>query len=703
MRPLDVADLRSTSRPGYTLERCRGRWSDGRSRPVVSLALLLLVAGAGGHLFGQSWTQYGGDGRGQRYSEAGAIKAGNVTRLRQAWVAHTHALEGGRKWQERASFEATPILAGNRLYVSTPYDQVLALDPASGAELWRYDPHVADTERAIITSRGVSFWKDATGGVDRNCSERIFIGTLDARLIALDAASGRPCENFGEHGGVDLTRGIALSPDDQYQVTSAPTVVGDVVVTGSSIGDNHRVEEESGIVRGFDARSGRQLWSWDPIPWAKSAAMHTGGANAWTTIAADDARGIVYVPTSSPSPDFYGAFRPGDDRDADSLVALDVHTGQKLWSFQVVHHDLWDYDLAAEPMLFDYKGKTPAVMIATKMGTIFVLNRVTGEPLVPVTEMGVPRSTVDGEEASATQPRSAMPALTPDRLLATEAWGPTQSDQLFCRDKIAQLRNEGVFTPPSTQGTLLYPGSLGGVNWGSTAFDPRSGTMYVNVNRLPFLVRLSPRHASWWHDMVTLPLTSLLNEVRWSWLRDSRPYRWLLTAFYPDEGFQTSPEKTLEAAHFGKEFSPSLQTPYFTVRQPLLSPSGLPCSPPPWGVVAAVNLNAGTLEWEVPLGVTDARFPAAGSAGLGGPMATAGGLVFSAAGKDAHLRAFDAKDGRVLWTGALPVPAQATPMTYVYQGRQYVVIAAGGHGSFGTPQGDAVVAFALPEELPRSR
>ena len=266
----------------------------------------------------------------------------------------------------------------------------------------------------------------------------------------------------------------------------------------------------------------------------------------------------------------------------------------------------------------------------------------------------------------------------------------------FCHDKIAALRNEGVFTPPSTQGSLLYPGSLGGVNWGSLSFDPRAGLLYANVNNLPFLVRLSPRHASWWHDMVTLPLTSLLNEVRTSWIRNSRPYRWLLSFFYPDEGFQTSPELTLQAAHFGKEFSPSLQTPYFSVREPLLSPSGLPCSPPPWGAVTALDVDNGRIAWRAPLGNMNSAFPEGGSTGLGGPISTSGNLIFSAAGKDAHLRAYDAQSGHLLWTGSLPVPAQATPMTYVYRGRQYVVIAAGGHGMFGTKQGDSVVAFALP-------
>ncbi len=716
MRMRDKVILLAESEPLFPVFTERRGWRRGS----LLMAALLILSPSGWATKGKAdpaaetgWSVYGGNLAGQRFSAARQIDRENVRELRPVWTVHTGALRGNRPWQERAAFEATPILSGDTLYLSTPYDQVLALDPATGAEKWRYDPHVQNPERGIITSRGVSVWPAAALGSSQKtqlCATRIFLGTLDARLIALDGQTGRPCADFGAAGAVNLLEGTGGVSTDEYEVTSAPTVVGDVVVTGSSIGDNRHVDEPRGVVRGYDVRTGRLLWSWNPVPWAERAALRTGGGNAWSTIAADAERGILYVPTSSPSPDFYGGYRPGDNRDADSLVALDARTGRKLWAFQVVHHDLWDYDLAAEPVLFEMPGPTrsgaavsgatvPAVAIATKTGKLFVFNRVTGAPLDPVSERPVPGSDVGGEESSPTQPFSSLSSLTPDHLPLAEAWGPTPADREFCRDKMAGLRNEGIFTPPSREGTLVYPGSLGGVNWGSLAFDPGSGRIYANVNRQPFLVRLGPRKESWWHDNVSLPLSSWLNECHVHWIRNSRPFRWLLSRFYPDEGFQADPEKKINNPHFGKEYSQMGQTPYVVIREPLVSPSGLPCSPPPWGTISAVNLYDGKFAWQTALGSMDAQHPG-GSVSLGGPMVTAAGLVFTAAAKDPHLRAFDAGNGELLWTATLPVPAQATPMTYVYQGRQFVVIAAGGHGSFGTEQGDSVIAFGLPEGSP---
>ncbi len=673
-------------------------------RPTLSVAGLLaalltpsLPAATPPATSSATWSVYGADLAGTRYSPATDINRTNVQFLQPAWTTRTGALDDHRPWQARAAFEATPILFVGTLYLTTQFDQVLALDPATGAERWRFDPHVGDPERGIITSRGVSAWP-ATPALNTSpepCATRIFLGTLDARLLALDAASGQPCRDFGDAGAVDLRSGMGGGPADEYEVTSAPTVVGDIVVTGSSIGDNHSVDEPRGTVRAFDARSGRELWRWNPLPWAEAALLRTGGGNAWSTIAADPEHGILYVPTSSPSPDFFGGFRSGEDRDADSLVALDVHTGGKLWAFQIIHHNLWDYDLAAEPLLFTFRDAIPAVAIVTKLGTVFVLNRLTGQPLFPVTERPVPQTNVPGEHTSPTQPFSALPPLVPQNLPTEAIWGPTPADQQFCRDKIARLRSAGVFTPPSTQGSLQYPGSLGGVNWGSVAFNPATGVLYANTNRQPFLIRLGPARECWWHDTVTLPLSSWLNGLRPGWLGSTRAFRWLLARFYPDEAFQPDPKVKISNPHFGEEYSPMAHTPYTLVREPLTSPSGLPCSPPPWGTLNALDLNRGQLLWQVPLGSMDGK-ATHGSIGLGGPITTAGDLVFTAAARDPHLRAFDSTTGQLLWTGGLPVPAQATPMTYLWQGTQYLVIAAGGHGSFGTPQGDYVVAFRLP-------
>jgi quinoprotein glucose dehydrogenase len=493
------------------------------------------------------------------------------------------------------------------------------------------------------------------------------MGTLDARLIALDAATGAPCGGFGASGQVDLTRGVDLRDLGHYQMTSAPAVSGDVVIVGSSIGDNRAVDVERGIVRGFAARTGALRWTWDPIPWASRTAPRTGAGNAWSTLSVDAERGLVFVPTGSASPDYWGGTRKGDNRWANSVVALQAATGLLAWGFQVVHHDLWDYDVASQPTLFSWRDGTPAIAITTKMGRVFVLDRLTGAPLLPVGERPAPPSDVPGEEAWPTQPSSSI-SVVPEILRAEDAWGSTEKDRAWCREKIAAARSEGIFTPPSVRGTVVFPGNAGGVNWGSSAYDPVRHLLFVNTNRLAMTVRLIP------HERLALEAT------------------------------QGTPEERLRA-----ELALQAGTPYAMRRAPLLSPGGTPCNPPPWGTLVAVDLFSGRTAWDVPLGsVVSGGFkrllvrlfrPAlldSGSPNLGGPIATAGGLVFTAASMDNHLRAFDSDTGRELWKYELPAGGQATPMTYRVDGRQYLVIAAGGHGKLGTKLGDYVVAFALP-------
>jgi outer membrane protein assembly factor BamB len=386
------------------------------------------------------------------------------------------------------------------------------------------------------------------------------MGTLDARLIALDADNGAPCAGFGAGGQVDLTRGVDLRDLGNYQMTSAPAVSGDVVVVGSSIGDNRAVDVERGIVRGFDARSGALRWTWDPIPWASQTTPRTGAGNAWSTLSVDAERGLVFVPTGSASPDHWGGTRKGDNRWANSVVALRADTGLMVWGFQVVHHDLWDYDVASQPTLFAWRDGTPAIAITTKMGRVFVLDRTTGAPLVPVEERPAPPSDVPGEEAWPTQPSSGI-SLGPEGLRAEEAWGATEKDRAWCRDKIAAARSEGIFTPPSVRGTVVFPGYAGGVNWGSAAYDPTRHLLFVNTNRLPMVVRLIP------HERLALEAT------------------------------QGTPEERLRA-----ELALQAGTPYAMRRAPLLSPSGTPCNPPPWGTLVAVDLFSGRKVWDVPLG-----------------------------------------------------------------------------------------------------
>jgi quinoprotein glucose dehydrogenase len=607
------------------------------------LLVLAIFAGASA----EDWPAYGNDPGGSRYSSLSQITRANVSHLRVAWTYHTGALEPATRLNEKAAFEATPIVLDGTLYLSTPYDQVIALDPATGAEHWKYDPQI-DRARGYseVTSRGVAVWKKGT-------QTRLFIGTIDARLIALDAQTGKPCADFGDKGAVDLTHDVMLLGRGDYQVTSPPAIAGDLVIVGSSIGDNRAASVERGIVRAYDARTGRLKWTWDPIPWSGRTSPRTGAANAWSVLSVDSARDLVFIPTGSAAPDFYGGLRPGDNKWANSVVALRASTGKFVWGFQVVHHDLWDYDVASQPVLFTYQGKR-AVAVTTKMGNLFVLDRETGKPLHEVTERHVPRSHVPGEEASPTQPFSSFPALVPQKLSPEDAFGLNAEEQAWCKERIASLANEGMFTPPSLDGTLAFPGNVGGVNWGSAAVDSSRGILIANTDRLPFLVKLIPR------DKMVDERTAARNN------------------------------------RLQGEFGEQAGTRYGMYREPLLSPRyRVPCNKPPWGTVTAVDLKASKILWDVPLGKLDKHLPP-GSLNLGGPIVTAGGLVFSAAGKDEFLHAFDLDTGQEIWKAELPASAQATPMTYSIGGKQFIAICAGGHGKLQSKQGDAVVAFTLP-------
>jgi quinoprotein glucose dehydrogenase len=598
------------------------------------------------------WDHYGGDPGGTRFSRLRSINPTNIARLKKIWEYHTGALQPETGANHKAAFECTPILVDGTLYVTTPFNHIIALDPATGAEKWKYDPHV-DRHQSYseITSRGVAAWTDAKPGADSKCRTRLFEGTIDARLIAVDAATGRPCDAFGDHAQVNLTKDVRLRDRGDYQVTSAPTVVGNVVITGSSVGDNRAFDVERGVVRGYNARTGALKWSWDPIPWNADHDAQTGAANAWATISADPERDLIFVPTGSPSPDFYGGMRPGNDAYADSVTALRASTGEMAWSYQVVHHDLWDYDVAAQPALIDFRGR-PAVAVATKMGLLFVLDRETGKPLHEVVERAVPKSDVKGENASPTQPIPTWDSLVPLGLKQEEAWGPTPETRKWCGDAMSNLRNEGVYTPPSLQGTLVFPGNAGGVNWGSVAVDSERGVLYANTNRLAGMVRLIPR-----------------NEY-------------------------VSAREKAEKNRFLGEFGTQSGTPYAMYREWLISPQRTLCNTPPWGALVAFDLNTGKRKWEAPLGSMVPGMQT-GTPNLGGPMLTVGGLVFTAAAMDTYLWAFDAQTGKELWKAELPASAQSTPMTYRTGNRQYVVICAGGHGKLGTKMGDSVVAFAL--------
>ena len=618
------------------------------------------------------WPVYGGDAGGQRWSPLDQIHRGNVAYLEEAWRVRTGDLDADPPPPGHMSFQATPILVDGLLVLPTPLGRVLALDPETGAERWRFTTTAQDHRYPEYTSRGVAAWRDATRKAGAPCRLRIFAATVESRLFALDAATGELCRDFGASGEVSLREGVGpLQPWD-YTISSPPVVAGDLVIVGSAISDNQRVDMPTGVVRAYDARTGALRWAWDPIPrdpsdpayqsWDAEAARRTGAANAWSIISVDAERDLAFVPTGSPSPDYWGGERPGRNDYANSLVALRASTGEVVWHFQTVHHDLWDYDVPAQPILTHVERdgrEIPAVVQATKTGFLFVLHRETGEPLFPIEERPVPASDVPGETAWPTQPFPLLPPpLTPQALQPDDVFGLTPWDRGRCRERVARLRNEGLFTPPSLQGTLAYPGIAGGVNWGSVAIDPERHIAFANTTNLAFEVRLIPRD---------------------DW------------------------EREIENQQMLREFAPQHGTPYAMVREPILSPFFLPCTPQPWGTFSAVSLDTGEILWQRPFGTLPDLIPIPlpvepGLPSLGGPIATAGGLVFVGASMDGYLRAYDARTGEELFRDRLPAGGNATPMTYRLSenARQYVVIAAGGHGKLGTRRGDWVVAYALP-------
>jgi quinoprotein glucose dehydrogenase len=620
------------------------------------LFVMLLFAAA--PAFG--WEYWGGDAGGTRFSPINQITPANVGSLVRAWEFHTGDL-GSRPplAMARTKFEATPLFVEDSLILCSPFNEVIALDPGTGQQKWRYDPKISNEQRPAnrYNCRGVAHWVDTQAAETAACRARIFMGTNDARVIALDARTGIPCADFGDRGEVKLDIGIKLLWPGEFQITSAPVVSRGVVVVGSSISDNARVDGPSGVVRAFDARSGKPRWSWDPL---LRRGIEAGAANVWAPMSADEGRGLVFLPTTSPSPDFFGGKRPGNDANANSVVALRSETGELVWAFQTVHHDVWDYDLPAQPTLTRIdtgQGLRDVVIQPTKSGFLFVLDRDTGQPVWPVEERAVPQGGVEGEQLSPTQPfPTHVPVLVPQKFSADDIFkliptiGPSP-----CEKQIAGARNDGLFTPPSIQGTLIYPMTGGGVNWGSAAFDPVNQILYANTSRAIHIIKLIPRAEA--------------------------------------EGYK--PTK-------GVEFAQQRGAAYAMTRQLAMSPLGIPCNKPPWGVMVAVDLKAGKILWQSSVGTAEEQAPLGiafnwGTPLVNGVVVTAGGVIFTGA-LDSYLRALDAKSGAELWQGRLPVPGLANPMTYLWKGEQYVVIAAGGHSEIGTRIGDSVVAFRLARQ-----
>jgi len=652
---------------------------------VRVLVTALLLGSAPVVLHGQEvdWSANGRDAQGSRYSPASTITRENVTRLAVAWTYRTGETDPRFKTDKETAFEATPLVVDGTMYLGTPLGRVIALDPATGRERWVFDPKIKrDVRYGDFASRGVSTWLDESAPAGAACRRRIFVATAQSQLFALDGRDGRPCAGFGQKGMVDLKAGLRIPPFEPgaYSMTSPPLVVSGLVITGSSVADNSRPNPASGEVRAYDARTGAVKWTWDPIPqdpkdpaygeWRGAMAHKTGAANAWSVLAADPERDLVFVPTGSAAPDYYGVLRLGNNRYANSVAALRASTGKLVWAFQTVHHDLWDYDNASPPALVTVTrggAPIPAVVQATKSGMLFVLNRVTGQPIFLVEERPVPASDIPEELASPTQPFTAVtPPLSPHRFSTDSVWGTSDADRAACHAAIDGLRNDGIFTPPSVRGTFVMPSNIGGAHWGGVAVDPVRQIAVVPVNRIGAVVQLIPRDR--------------FDHER-SMAEDKR-----LGHDYEYNGMQG--------------------TPYVMRRRVLLSPSGLPCTPPPFGTLVAIDLKTGGRLWEVPLGSPArllpseqaAKIPAEwGSPSLGGPIVTAGGVVFIGAALDRWLHAYDIETGRELWRGPLPESGKATPMSYrLASGQQFVVIAVGGGGAWGA--GDYVVAFRLRAE-----
>jgi quinoprotein glucose dehydrogenase len=651
------------------------------SRSIVScVALVLLASGAAAQV--AEWPVTEGAPGGGRFSPLTDITRENVTQLQVAWTyRHGDFWKGSFPLHVNrgSAFESTPIVVDGRLFFTTPRNRVIALDPETGRELWTYDPKL-ERGRAYANmwiNRGVAHWRDAVAA-DGACARRLFLGTLDARLIALDAATGQPCAGFGENGAVDLRTGIAPLYDDwEYNVTSPPTLVGDVVVVGSSIADVLRPDAPPGDVRGFDARTGALRWTFHTIPhpgeaghetW-ESGVRLTGAGNVWSTITADLVRGLVFLPVSTPSPDYFGGDRLGDDLYTDSVVALDAATGARRWHFQTVHHDLWDYDLAAPPVLVTLvrDGKpVDAVVQATKHGFVFVLDRETGAPLFPVEEMPAPASDLPGERTSPTQPvPTAPPALVPQRLDADRLHAPTPEHLAACRDQLATLRNDGLFTPPSLRGSIHHPGAGGGANWSGATWDPARQLLVVPVQNLAMIVQLEAiaKRATGGGANVK-PLHGFSLRTAW----------WLFTGRGTGERYRLS--------QLGG--------------RKLFAVDGVPCNRPPWGMLVGVDLARGTIAWSASTSVAEDD---PGWMSYGPALSTASGLVFHSGTKRPVLRVHDADTGQRIAMLEMPAGLHAGPITYKLrpEGKQFLVVAPGGHIGLGSPLGDHVVAYTLPD------
>lgn len=643
---------------------------------TVAGGLLLYISGrieqptGAGRAFASGiadWQHYGNTLAGTRFSEAAEITPANAGKLERVWTYRTGTKNPG------LGFEATPLMIGDSLYLCTPDNNVISLDPDTGRRLWQFDP--GGVVPPTTHCRGVGYYH--VPDADGPCARRILSTTGDARLLALDAKSGRPCAGFGTEGAVDLKLGMEDVRNGYYYVSSAPEVIAGNIIVGGWVLDGQYVGEPSGVIRAYNARTGKLAWAWDmgrpddrglPPP---GQTYSRGTPNSWAPISGDEALGLIYLPMGNSTPDYWGAHRSAvSERYASSIVALDARTGAVRWSFQTVHHDLWDYDVPAQPTLVDLPvaGRImPALLQPTKRGELFLLDRRNGRPLAPVKERNVAQGAAPGDWTSPTQPFSTgMPTLSEIELNERTMWGATPLDQLWCRIKFRQARYDGPMTPPGLKSTITYPGYLGGMNWGGASVDPDRHLAVVNWNRVANYTRLVPRaHAGAIKPSIT------------------------------------------GGAHAGDPV-PQIGTPFALLTEAFLSPLGIPCTQPPFGMIGVIDLTGRKMLWQQPLGSAADSGPLGyrshlplwmGVPNQGGSLVTRSGLIFIAASQNRAIWAFELSTGRKLWEARLPAGGHATPMTYVSprSGRQFIVLAAGGNASLQSGSGDYVMGFALPD------
>ena len=633
------------------------------------------------------WAFYGRTPKGDRFSPLDQINTGNVGKLKVAWTLHTGDTmqpgedQGGTDAGHEFNFENTPLKIGDTLYVCTGHSWVEAVDAATGKLKWKTDPHPNTKPDVYLACRGVAYYA-APAGAQTPCPRRIIAPVLDARLMALNADTGQPCEDFGQHGFISLTQYLGHVPAGFHFVTSPPLALNDRVILGGWIYDNQAENEPSGAVRAFDPMTGQLAWAWDLGRPEGQQVVHAGPAdsltrgtpNAWGVYTADPVLNLVYLPLGNATPDYYGGNRrPFDDAYSSSVVALDITTGAPRWHFQTTHHDVWDMDVPVGPSMVDLPdgkgGATPALVQSTKRGEFFMLDRRTGAPLTDVTERPVPQDGLPGERLSPTQPyATGLPSITPKDLTEASLWGATPIDQLMCRIEFRSAVYEGQFTPPHTKPTIVYPAFDGVVDWNGVSIDPERKLLIALGNYIPFMIKETPR------QMVAPGKVP------------------------PWNGQGNEPK-------ISPGYAPQYGTPFVGQVHPWLNPLKVPCNPPPWGVLTAIDLTTRKIVWQHPIGTTRDTGPfgthnnlplPTGIFNIGGEMITRGGLVFLGATADDYLRAVDESTGKVLWQARLPAGGQANPMSYAVNGKQYVVIAAGGHGGLGTRTGDSVVAYALP-------